>query len=205
MFIITIAYKSKFLYTKQLHLHCNVIALLNALYCFSRRFVNTLFSQFLLKVLPGQSCIFKRKAFSSLRQTGKSIIKTKASETLHYSSVFFPLLSFLTFIVMWVLISGHRSVSLMPLGCWAGKDGQAEGVGEGCSTGSSHHVPASLAACALPQLQRCPAAFLGASSEGWRVQSIFRTMVSIHLFLKKNFWGIVLLIFLQREMQVLFP
>lgn len=99
--------------------------------------------------------------------------------------VFFLLLSFLAFIMMWVLISGHRSVSLMPLGCWAGKDGQAEGVGEGCSSGSNHHVPASLSACAFPQLQRCPAAFLGASSEF----SLFLGLWSPFIYFLKNCLG----------------
>lgn len=70
----------------------------------------------------------------------------------------------------------------MPLGYQAGKDVQAEGAWEGRSAGSSHRIPASLAARALPQLQGWPAAFLGASSEGWRVWDIFRTMGSIHLF-----------------------
>lgn len=64
--------------------------------------------------------------------------------------VFFPC-CILTLIVMWVLISGHRSVSLMPLGYWAGKDEQTESLGEWCSTCSSHHVPTSLSACAFPQ------------------------------------------------------
>lgn len=98
---------------------------------------------------------------------------------------FFPLLSFLAFIMMWVLVSGHRSVSLMPLGCWAGKDEQAEGVGEGCSTGSNHHVPASLSACAFLQLQRCPAAFLGASSEF----SLFLGLWSPFIYFLKNCLG----------------
>lgn len=76
---------------------------------------------------------------------------------------------------------------------------QAEGAGEGRGAGSSHHV----AARALSQLQGCPAAFLEANSDGWRVQSIFRTMGSIHLFVKKIVWGAVLLIFLQRNRSTL--
>lgn len=70
----------------------------------------------------------------------------------------------------------------MPLGCEAGKDVEAEGVGEGHGAGSSPRVPASLAARALLQLQAHPAASLAASSEAWRVQAIFRTVGSIHLF-----------------------
>jgi len=60
---------------------------------------------------------------------------------------FFSLLSFLTFIMMWVRISGRRSGSPMPLGYSGG-----EGAGGGRSEAPAlPWVPAPLAAHALQQ------------------------------------------------------
>lgn len=151
-----------------------------------------LFSQFLLKVLQGQSCIFRRKTFSSLRQTAKSIIETKASKISYYAC-FFSLLSFLTFIIR-ALISGHRRGSLKLLGNQAGKDVQAGGAG-----GDSALAPATSSLPVPSCSSSVPSSLPRSQHRGLESASYFQDY-GLHSFLfKKIIWGILLLIFSARR------